>query len=132
MGARFKYLLDPLFLFSLALVAVNKLTVIRPYWWDCEFCNYYLNDVLLVPVLVPAILFCSRIMGFRKEQSPPMLPEIVVPLAIWSIAFELIGPFWFGKGTSDPLDILAYWAGGFLSWIIWNRVGRLLAAGDRA
>jgi hypothetical protein len=121
MDAEFKYLLDPIFLFSLTLYGVNKSVVIRPYWWDCKFCNYYLNDSLLVPVLVPAILFFSRIVGCRKEHPPPMLREIVIPLAIWSIAFELIGPFCFGKGTSDPLDVLAYWAGGFLSWVIWNR-----------
>ena len=61
----------------------------------------------------------------RDFYSPPMLWEIIVPLAIWSIAFELIGPFYFGKGTSDPLDIFAYCFGGLISWLIWNR-GNLL------
>lgn len=120
MGVKFKYLLDPLFLFSLALYTVNKSSIIRPYWWNCEFCNYYLNGALLVPVLVPIILFFSRICNLRKKHAPPMVFEIVIPLAIWAIAFELIGPFYFGKGISDPLDVLAYCIGGFLSWMIWN------------
>lgn len=50
-----------------------------------------------------------------------MFLEIIVQLAIWSIAFELIGPFYFGKGTSDPIDVFAYCLGGLSSWIIWNR-----------
>jgi hypothetical protein len=49
-----------------------------------------------------------------------MFLEIVILLVIWSIAFEVIGPFYFVKGTTDPLDVLAYCIGGFLSWVIYN------------
>ena len=121
MDIKFKYLLDPLFLFSLTLYTINKSSFLRPEFWSCKFCNYYLNDLLLVPVLVPIILFFSRPFKFRKDYSPPMFLEIIVPLAIWSIAFELIGPFYFGKGTSDLVDVFAYCLGGLTSWIIWNR-----------
>lgn len=125
MDIKFKYLLDPLFLFSLTLYSINKSSFLGSKFWSCKFCNYYLNDLLLVPVLVPIILFFSRIFKFRNDYSPPIFLEIIVPLAIWSIAFELIGPFYFGKGTSDPLDVFAYCLGGLTSWIIWNR-GNLL------
>ena len=121
MDIKFKYLLDPLFLFSLTLYSINKWSLEGAEFWSFKFCNCYLNDLLLVPVLVPIILFFSRIFKFRNDYSPPMFLEIIVQLAIWSIAFELIGPFYFGKGTSDPIDVFAYCLGGLSSWIIWNR-----------
>jgi len=121
MNANFKYILDPLFIFSSTLYTVNKLSLFPPYWWGHKFINAYLNDVLLIPVMLPIILFFSRLLKFREKYSPPMLMEIVMPLAIWSIAFEFIGPYFFEKGTSDPFDVLAYCIGGIISWVIWNR-----------
>ena len=123
MGIKFKYLLDPLFIFSLVLYSINKTALLKCSFWNYKFCTYYLNDLLLVPVCVPIILFFSKVFKLRDVNSPPMLMEIIVPLAIWSIAFELIGPYYFRKGTSDPLDILSYCLGALISWLIWNRAG---------
>jgi len=116
----FKYLLDPIFILSSALYAVNKISHVRPYYWCNGFFKNYLNDVLLVPVMIPVILFFLSACNVRKTNSPPMIIEIVIPLIIWSIAFELIGPFYFGKGTSDLFDVYSYVIGGFLSWKYWN------------
>jgi hypothetical protein len=121
MDGKFKYLLDPLFLFSLTLYSLNKLPFLSHKFWNSELCDCYLNDLLTVPVLVPIILFFSKIFKFRDNYSPPTLLEIIVPLTIWSVAFELIGPFYFAKGISDPIDVLAYFLGGLASWIFWNR-----------
>ena len=121
MGIKFKYLLDPLFLFSLILYSMNKSSFLKFGFWNYKFCTYYLNDLLLVPVVVPIILYFSRVFKLRDIYSPPTFLEIIVPLTMWSIAFELIGPFCFGKGTSDPLDVLAYCLGGLISWLIWNQ-----------
>ena len=121
MGIKFKYLLDPLFLFSLTIYSMNKLSLYKFGPWSYKFCTYYLNDLLLVPVVMPIVLFFSKILKLRDIYSPPTFLEIIVPLAIWSIAFELIGPFFFGKGTPDPSDVLAYCLGGLISWLIWNR-----------
>lgn len=121
MNARFRFILDPLFLFSSTLYVVNKLSLFAPYWWGHRFINAYLNDVLLVPVMLPIILLFSRMLTSRNKYSPPMFREILVPLAIWSTAFEFIGPRFFQKGTSDPLDVLAYCIGGLISWAVWNR-----------
>ena len=100
---------------------MNKLSFLKFGFWRYKFCNYYLNDLLLVPVVVPIILFFSKILKIRDIYSPPKFLEIIVPLAMWSIAFELVGPFYFGKGISDPFDVLAYFLGGLISWLIWNR-----------
>ena len=121
MGTHFRYLLDPLFLFSLILYLMNKTSFFKLDFWSNTFCNYYLNDLLLVPVVVPIVLLFSRVLKLRDIYSPPTFQEIIIPLAIWSIAFELIAPFCFGKGTSDSLDVFAYCLGGLISWFVWNR-----------
>jgi hypothetical protein len=121
MGIKFKYLLDPLFLFSFTIYSMNKFSLFNFGLWNYKFCTYYLNDLLLIPVVVPIVLFFSKVLKLRDIYSPPAFLEIIVPLAIWSIAFELVGPFYFGKGTSDPSDVLAYCLGGLISWLIWNR-----------
>jgi len=121
MNKKFKYLLDPLFVFSLILYSMNKTSFLKFDFWSNKFCNYYLNDLLLVPVIMPIVLLFSRVLKLRDIYSPPTFQEIILPLAIWSIAFELIAPFCFGKGTSDPLDVFAYCLGGLISWFVWNR-----------
>jgi len=121
MAKKSKYLLDPLFLFSLTIYAMNKFLFLKYDLWNYKFCTDYLNDLLLVPVVIPIVLFFPKVLKLRDFYSPPTFLEIIVPLAIWSIAFELVGPFFFGKGTSDPSDVLAYCLGGLISWLIWNR-----------
>lgn len=121
MDVKFRYLLDPLFLFAFALYIVNKLLLFSFNWWGSKFVNSYLNDFLLIPVLIPIILYVSKRLNCRKYSFPPMFVEIIIPLVIWSIAFEFIGPFYVKKGISDPFDVLAYCLGGFFSWLFWNR-----------
>jgi len=117
----FKYIRDPLFLFSLALYSLNKFFLPLSNYFGTNFLHFYLNDVLLVPVLLPIILYSSRIFGFRKDDRPPRFIELTIPLLLWSIAFEFIGPRFFKLGFSDPLDIVCYCSGGIFSWIIWNK-----------
>ena len=121
MSFRFKYLSDPLFLFSVALYSINKSSLLMLGPCGCEICNWYLNDLLLIPVLVPIMLFLSRMFALRKDDSPPTFSEIVVLLTIWSVMFEIVGPFCFGKGTSDPVDVFAYCLGGLTAWMVWHQ-----------
>lgn len=120
MNVKFKYHMDSLFLVSLALYAMNKTSALSSSFWDSSFRTCYLNDLVLVPVLVPPVLLVSRMLTHRAKDLPPTLLEIILLLTIWSAAFEFIGPHCFGRGTSDPLDVAAYWLGGFISWAIWN------------
>ena len=120
MDKKFKFLFDPIFLFSSSLYIINKAILSNYEFWKYNFFKNYLNDILLVPVLVPIILFFLYVFKFRKNPSPPVLLEILLPLGIWAIAFEIIGPFYFGKGTSDPIDVLAYCFGGLISWEVWK------------
>jgi hypothetical protein len=77
--------------------------------------------MLLVPVVIPVVLLFTRAVKDRSSY-PPSILEIVIPLAIWSIIFEFLGPYYIGRGTSDPLDVVAYFFGGLVSWIVWNKM----------
>lgn len=121
----FKYLSDPLFLSSSITYVTNKTlslcTNTHGSGWVSAFLASYLNDLLLVPVAIPIILFFSKTLKLRPQSLPPSMLELAIPVLIWSIAFEVIGPYVFGKGVSDPFDVLAYCFGGFASWLIWRR-----------
>ena len=119
----FKYLSDPLFQLSSMTYVFNKISLFFSYGsdWVRVFIASYLSDLLLVPVTIPIILFCSKALGLRPQSLPPSLLELAIPVLIWSIAFEVIGPRVFGRGVSDPVDVVAYCVGGFVSWLIWRR-----------
>lgn len=122
MRLKFHYLTDTLFIFSLILYAINKFVFLRPFFFETKFNRYYLNDLLLVPVLLPIILFISKTLNIRNNNQPPIFIEIIIPLVIWSISFEIIGPYYFKHSTSDPVDIIAYFFGGGIGWLIWNKI----------
>ena len=41
-------------------------------------------------------------------------------LVIWSLYCEAVDPLLLKQGVADPLDVLAYCIGGYLSWALWN------------
>jgi hypothetical protein len=62
----------------------------------------------------------------RRKNQLPLFIEVFIPLVLWSIIFEVITPFYFKYGTSDIADVLAYWGGGLLSWLLWNKSKSLI------
>ena len=121
MNAGFRYLLDPLFIVALGTYALHKWSPLWPDALRSLFTERYLGDLLLVPVALPGLLFLARVAGLRQAPSPPRFIEILIPLSIWSVAFEFLGPTYFGRGTPDPVDVIFYGAGGLAAWLIWNR-----------
>lgn len=121
MGAEFRYLLNPTFVWCALVYIFNKFLVapfvLRENW----FFHSYLNDLLLVPVALPLLLFALRKLGIRKDDNPPNISEVCAALVVWSIFFEYVGPYYFKKGTSDVLDVTFYCVGGLVSWAIWNK-----------
>lgn len=120
-AVKYKYLFDPLFLISTLIFILNKLSNLLGLRINSDFISFYLNDILLVPVLLPPLLFISSSFKFPEASIPPKFIEIVIPVFIWSLSFEFIGPFLLEKGTADFNDVLAYSFGGFISWFIWNK-----------
>jgi len=105
----------------MAIYAANRTLVRHEPDYGNDFVRHHLNDVLLVPAVLPLILAISAFLGLRKRGLAPRLYEVLVPVIIWSVAFEWVGPMWFRRGTGDPLDALAYASGGIVSWMIWRR-----------
>jgi hypothetical protein len=118
---RFRYLRDPLFMFCVLLYFVNRL-VLKPHLPN-EFLHSYLNDLICIPFWVPIMLFLMRKTGLRTEDSAPRSYEILVPLIIWSVVFELILPrldMFRGRSFSDPRDIVFYTLGALLAAVFWR------------
>lgn len=122
---RFRYLLDPLFLGSVALFLVNKL-LLRPHL-DITFLSSHLNDVICIPLWVPVLVTLMRITGMRRHDRPPEAHEILIPLLAWSWIFEVFLPqtdAFAGIATADPLDVLSYTVGAALAAAAWRWIYR--------
>jgi cell shape-determining protein MreD len=118
---RFRYFRDPLFLACSFLYVTNRL-FIKPRMPNHEvFFRGHLNDLLLIPCLLPPLLFLHQRLSWRRQFEPPTAPEIILHLVIWSLLLEYVGPRFYLRATSDPLDVISYVVGGFVSWVIWNR-----------
>ena len=63
----------------------------------------------------------------RQHDDPPHTFEIVIPLVIWAVVFEVVLPTtetFTGLAVPDPNDVLCYALGGFVSaqfWQWWHR-----------
>jgi hypothetical protein len=85
------------------------------------FLRSHFNDLLVIPCLLPLLLWLHRCLLLRSHDSFPSALEVALHLVVWSVCFELIGPLLLHWGTADPIDVIAYWIGGVGSWIIWQR-----------
>lgn len=121
MDTQFRYIRDPVFVVSVSLYLINEFIILEYGIFKTGFIAFYFNDFLLVPVVLPILLFISKKLKLRLVDIPPTLLELIIPLLIWSVLFEFIFPYFISKGTADLLDILFYFLGGLLSWMIWNR-----------
>jgi hypothetical protein len=122
----FRYLRDSLFLFCVALYSVNRF-ILKPHIHGGVFGAFLhgsLNDVICLPFWVPIMVWIMRKTGLRTDDAPPQGVEILIPLLLWSLFFELIlptlGPF-RRLATGDPNDILCYTVGAVLAALFWGR-----------
>lgn len=120
--SRFRYLRDGLFLIATFGYALNRWWL-KP-WLGTPFLVGHLNDLLLIPAALPVVLWMQRLLGLRKDDAPPSWAEISLHLAVWTVISEVIGPRWFGHGTADLWDAVAYAAGGGVAGVWWNRGNR--------
>ena len=119
---KFRYLTDPLFMICLALYAINRF-VIKVYLPN-TFSISYLNDIMCIPFWVPIMLFIMRRLGLRRGDQPPQSYEILIPLILWSVVFEIWlprVPIFYGLANADHRDILFYTLGALIAAIWWQR-----------
>lgn len=117
----FRYLRDPLFLVCVTAYFVNR-WLVRPTI-DSGFWHSHFNDLICIPFWVPILVWLVQRAGWRKHHRPPQGPELLVPLVVWSVWFEVClpnVPFFQGRSHADPLDIAYYCAGALLASFWWE------------
>jgi hypothetical protein len=114
----FRYLADPLFLLCCGLYVLNR-WLLKPHLHSV-FLRSWFDDLLLVPCAIPVLLWIFRRLHLRQMDDPPKLLELAWILLVWSLLFEWIGPRFVSRATADWRDVLMYWAGGMIAWIVWH------------
>ena len=119
---QYPYLRDPLFLVSLVLYCANR-WIAKP-WFPNTISRCYFNDLICIPFWVPIMLFVMRVLKLRPATAPPQWHEILIPLLLWSVVFELIAPqthMFRGIAFTDYADILCYASGALIAALFWRR-----------
>jgi hypothetical protein len=121
----FAYVADPVCVAAAILYALNR-WFLKPHHIGGWFTAGYLNDVLCLPLFLPAILLAQRVVGVRPKNAYPRAWEMLQHWVIFSVAFEVVLPRFprVYRTTADPLDVVAYLAGGLLAQAVWTGRGR--------
>ena len=116
----FRYAADPVCLAG-AVAYVAYRAMLRPAGAGGAFCHGYLNDLLCLPLFLPISLGLQRRVGLRRHDGRPRLWEVVQHAAAFSVMFEIVIPRFptVFCSTADPMDALAYLAGGLIAYGIW-------------
>jgi len=98
---------DRVFTFA-AAIYIGNFAATRFLGFDAPFFRGHLNDMLLVPCLLPLLLAAVSALGYRPGSNPPHIIEVLTCLAVWSLAFEVVAPRISEGATGDPIDVVAY------------------------
>jgi hypothetical protein len=120
-ATRFRYLADPVCLAAWLLYALNRL-VVKPLSSPATFVHTHFNDLLLVPALLPVVLWLFRRAGVRDHDRPPTRRKLIAHTLAWCVVFEIIGPRLLHRGVSDPVDAACYLAGAAVAGLVWRRL----------
>ena len=121
----FRYLTDPLFLVCFSAYFGQRM--LKTYDLSTPLLSSYLNDVICIPFWIPVMLWVERRVGLRPHDDPPHAFEVVIPLLLWALVFEVALPItktFSGLAVPDPNDVLCYAVGAFVStrfWAWWYR-----------
>ena len=118
---RFRYFTDPICLGSIVIYLIGRF-FLRPHHIGGEFVHDYLNDVLCLPLFLPMILGVQRLVRLRDHDGPPRMWELLQHWVIFSVVFEIVLPQYpkYFRTTADPMDVVAYLAGGLATWGFWQ------------
>jgi len=112
---KFRYAADPLCIAAVAIYVIQRWIFSHPAL------RGWVSDFLFLPAAIPIFLWMERKLGLRMHDRKPSLAEVGGLFLVWSLAAEGIAPLLFQHCTADPLDIVAYAAGGLfaLGWWTW-------------
>ncbi len=86
----FAYLRDPLFLSCFSVYWVHR--YMAAHGVSTPLLSSHLNDLICIPFWVPIMLWIERRIGVRGHDEPPNALEIVIPLVVIAVAFEVVIP----------------------------------------
>jgi|WetSurMetagenome_2_1015567.scaffolds.fasta_scaffold1275264_1 hypothetical protein len=118
---RFRYLTDRLFLLCVGLYFLNRFVIKRLVVGG--FFHDSFNDLICLPFWVPIMVFVLRKLGLRREDGPPRAEELLIPLVVWSVLFEVWLPhvrYYSRLTVADAGDILWYALGGLIASEVWR------------
>ena len=84
------------------------------------FADNWLDDLLALPILLPAIGWVRKKRGWSDRVILPGL-HILFAIALTAFWFEIIAPVGFHRGTSDLWDVAAYLTGALGVWM-WGKI----------
>ncbi|WP_439130622.1 hypothetical protein [Polaribacter sp.] len=76
-----------------------------------------MNDFLIIPI----VLFICLVVFIKTRNNPKFalsLPIILYVCVMYSVLFELILPNYLARYTKDYIDIILYFAGGFIFYAL--------------
>lgn len=117
----FGYWRDPLFVGVVVLYFINRF-VLKPFLPNVVS-EGYVNDLICIPFWVPIMVWGMRRVGWRDDDDPPRIEEVVIPLIVWAAVFELWLPrtaVFAGVAVNDPVDIVCYAAGALGAMVFWG------------
>ncbi len=74
----------------------------------------YLSDLMAPIAVFSASNIVFAFAGFQLRKLLPMMGFCVVAASVW----EFVAPLFIPESVSDPLDVIVYFAGGILYWLI--------------
>lgn len=115
---RFRYAADPVCVAACTAYALNRWLV--PLSLKGPFLRQHFADTLLIPAALPLLLWLHARLGLRPAAQRPSWREILLHLAVWSVAAEMLAPMLSRHATGDPWDVAAYAAGALCSGLLWQ------------
>ena len=81
------------------------------------FVNNYVNDFLIIPIVLTVSLFILQWSRSDKNYQIP-LGVIFYICVLYSVLFEVIFPKYYTRYTADMLDVILYFIGGFVFFVL--------------
>ncbi len=114
-----KLLLHPLFVIAVLLFLLNQWLEHQGIYVPLLFS--YLDDLLVMPIVLTLTLLFQRYVTFKDPGYTFSTWHVLVAIVYFSLIFEVVLPRYSSRYTADPLDVLAYAAGGALFYYFINQ-----------
>ena len=88
-------------------------------WYLPQMVNNYLNDLLVIPIVLACCLICVRYL-IHPDTKLSAFPIISI-VFLYSIYFEYYLPLHNSRYTADVIDCILYGAGGTLFYF-WQKL----------